>query len=118
MQATIIRHRHDLEIRHALNRRKQRHTGSAGGGPTDVGCPVEADGLRLACQRAGVRDRTLPFQASGQNVTEKSMSGGLGTALANNRVLADLALTHAARSANLPASEHAWILSFGLSVLP
>jgi hypothetical protein len=68
--------------------------------------------------RAGVRDRTLPFQASGQDVTEKSIAGGLGTALANGRVLADLAVTRAARSANLPASEHAWIISLGLSVLP
>jgi hypothetical protein len=99
--------------------------GQSGLGPvntwdTSIGADMAGPhvGAHQLFLRAGVRDRTLPFQASGQNVTEKSISGGLGTALANNRVLADLALTHAARSANLPASEHAWILSFGLSVLP
>lgn len=68
--------------------------------------------------RAGFRDRTLPFQTSNQSVTERSFSGGLGSAFANNRVLADLAIIHASRSANIAASESAWTISIGLSVLP
>ena len=73
---------------------------------------------RLVFLRAGVRTRTLPFQAANHTVTENSISGGLGTAFANGRVLTDLALIRATRSADLPASEHAWTLSFGISVRP
>lgn len=68
--------------------------------------------------RGGFRTRTLPFQAAGQNVKENSISGGLGTNFANSRVLADLAVIHSSRSASLAASEHAWTLSFGVSVRP
>lgn len=68
--------------------------------------------------RTGFRDRTLPFLAAGQKVTEKSFAAGLGTSLAGNRVLTDLSLIHASRTADLPASEHSWTVSIGLSVLP
>jgi hypothetical protein len=68
--------------------------------------------------RAGFRDRTLPFQAAGQDVTEKSITAGIGSAFASNRVLGDLAIISASRSANIGASEHAWTISIGLSVLP
>jgi hypothetical protein len=75
-------------------------------------------GNRIVYLRAGYRNRTLPFQASGKTVTENSYSLGTGTTFANGRVVTDLALIRASRSADLPASEHAWTLSLGLSVRP
>ena len=60
----------------------------------------------------------LPFQASGQDVNEKSITAGLGTAFAANHVLTDLALIRASRTANLSASEHAWTISIGIAVRP
>jgi len=82
----------------------------------DVGGPHVGD--HLIFLRGGYRMRTLPFQAAGQDVTEKSITGGLGTAFAANRVIADLAVIHASRSANLSASEHAWTFSVGIAVRP
>jgi hypothetical protein len=75
-------------------------------------------GERILFFRAGYRMRTLPFQAAGQDVSEKSITGGLGTAFANNHVLADLALIRASRTANLSASEKAWTISLGIAVRP
>lgn len=75
-------------------------------------------GDHLMFLRGGFRVRTLPFQAAGQNVSEKSITGGLGTAFAANRVVADFAVIHASRSANLSASEHAWTFSVGIAVRP
>lgn len=68
--------------------------------------------------RGGVRDRTLPFQAEGHDVREKSVSGGFGTNFANGRVLTDFAAIYADRTANIAATEHAWTFSIGLSVRP
>jgi hypothetical protein len=68
--------------------------------------------------RAGFRDRTLPFKANANDVTEKSVSLGLGTLFAQGRVLSDLAVIHANRSADVNASESAWTISIGLSVRP
>jgi hypothetical protein len=82
----------------------------------DVAGPRLGDHLMFL--RGGFRVRTLPFQAAGQNVSEKSITGGLGTAFAANRVVADLAVIHASRSANLSASEHAWTFSVGIAVRP
>ena len=72
---------------------------------------------RLPARRLSSPDacRSRP---SNQTVTEKSFSGGLGTGFANGRVLTDLALIRASRSADLPASEHAWTISIGISVRP
>ena len=75
-------------------------------------------GDRIVFLRGGYRHRTLPFQALTRTVTENSFSGGTGTAFANGRVLTDLALIRSSRSADLPASEHAWTISFGISVRP
>jgi hypothetical protein len=75
-------------------------------------------GDRIVYLRTGYRHRTLPFQASTHTVTENSFSAGTGTSFANGRVLTDLALIRASRSADLPATEHAWTLSFGISVRP
>lgn len=80
-------------------------------------------GTRFVFLRAGLRTRTLPFEAEGldgigHKVTENSATGGLGTTFANGRVVADFAAIYANRSAGLPASEHAWTLSFGISLRP
>ena len=87
---------------------------------TSVGADVAGPRLfdRIVFVRAGFRDRTLPFQASGRTVTEKSVTGGLGTTFANSRILADVAVIRAARSASIAASEHAWLISLGFSVRP
>jgi hypothetical protein len=68
--------------------------------------------------RGGFRYRTLPFQADSNTVTEKSVTAGAGTTFANQRVLADIALIRAVRTANLPATEKAWTISIGLSIRP
>jgi len=80
-------------------------------------------GSRIIFVRLGARTRALPYEARGldgigHKVTENSGSGGLGTTFANGRVITDFAATYANRSAGLPASEHAWTLSFGLSLRP
>ncbi|MFI5230371.1 MAG: hypothetical protein ACHQWU_14955, partial [Gemmatimonadales bacterium] len=75
-------------------------------------------GSRLVFVRGGFRARTLPFTADGAQVRERSITGGLGTSFASGRVLADFAVIHAARSADIGASEHAWTLSFGFTVRP
>ena len=73
---------------------------------------------RTVFLRGGFRYRTLPFQADSNTVTEKSITGGFGTTFANQRALADIALIHAVRTANVPATEKAWTISIGLSVRP
>jgi hypothetical protein len=73
---------------------------------------------RLVFLRGGYRTRTLPFQAAGSDVKENSITGGIGTTLAQGRVIADLAVIHANRSATVGASEHAWTVSVGISVRP
>lgn len=82
----------------------------------DFAGPRIAD--RIVFLRTGFRTRNLPFQASGQTVHENSFSVGTGTSFAKGRVLGDLALIRAWRSADLSASEHAWTLSVGISVRP
>jgi hypothetical protein len=88
---------------------------------TSVGADIAGPrfGNRILSLRGGFRDRTLPFEAAGQKVSEHSISGGIGTSFANSRVLADLAVIHASRSApTVDASEHAWTISVGISVRP
>ena len=87
---------------------------------TSVGADIAGPKLgdRPLFLRAGFRDRTLPFRANANSVTEKSVSFGLGTLFAQGRVLSDFAVIHASRSAEVNASESAWTLSFGLSVRP
>jgi hypothetical protein len=75
--------------------------------------------VRQTFLRAGFRDRTLPFQAAAHDVDEQSFSGGFGTTWANGRVLTDLALIYANRTAgSLDATEHAWTVSIGLTLRP
>jgi hypothetical protein len=73
---------------------------------------------RILFLRAGARTRTLPFHAAGKTVKENSFSGGTGTTFANGRVMADLAVIRALRSADVGASERAWTISLGISVRP
>ncbi|HEY4306494.1 MAG TPA: hypothetical protein VGM82_18610 [Gemmatimonadaceae bacterium] len=80
-------------------------------------------GQKIVYLRAGLRTRTLPYEARGlddveHKVTENSGSAGFGTTFANGRVITDFAAIYANRSAGLPATEHAWTLSFGLSLRP
>jgi hypothetical protein len=80
-------------------------------------------GSRIIYLRTGFRTRTLPYEAKGldgvgHKVTENSGSAGFGTTFANGRVITDFAAIYANRSAGLPASEHAWTLSFGISLRP
>jgi len=88
----------------------------------DTGIGADFAGPRLGTRplflRAGFRDRTLPFTANANTVTEKSINLGLGTLFAQGRVLSDLAVVHSSRSADVNASESAWTLSIGLSVRP
>ena len=87
---------------------------------TSVGADIQGPkiGQRYLFLRGGVRTRTLPFQASNQNVTETSFSGGIGTSFASGHVMTDLAAIRATRKANVDASEHAWTVSFGVAVRP
>jgi hypothetical protein len=88
---------------------------------TSIGADIAGPrfGQQSLYLRGGFRDRTLPFEAANQIVREKSFSGGLGTAFANAHILADLAVIRANRTAvNVPATEHAWTISIGLSVRP
>jgi hypothetical protein len=88
---------------------------------TSVGAEIAGPRLgvgRLLLLRGGFRDRTLPFQAGGKDVVEKSVSGGLGTSFANDHMLADLSVIRASRTAAIGASEQAWTVSIGLSVRP
>jgi hypothetical protein len=90
------------------------------GWDTSVGADIAGPklGSRPLFLRAGFRDRTLPFTANATTVTEKSVSAGLGTLFASGRVLSDLAVIHASRSADVNASESAWTISIGLSIRP
>jgi hypothetical protein len=87
---------------------------------TSLGADVAGPrmGNRVLFLRGGVRVRTLPFQAEGNDVTEQSITGGLGTTFANGRVITDFAAVYADRTAHIAASERAWTLSFGISIRP
>ena len=79
---------------------------------------VLAERVETVFLRGGFRYRTLPFQADSNTVTEKSFTAGFGTTFANQRALADVALIHALRTADVAATERAWTISIGLSIRP
>jgi hypothetical protein len=87
---------------------------------TSVGADMAGPrlGQHVMFLRAGFRERTLPFEAAGHEVNERSVAVGTGTAFAGNHVLADLALIRASRTANLSATENAWTVSIGIAVRP
>ena len=89
----------------------------------DVAGPRFGSGPPLML-RIGGRWRTLPYEADGRAVRERSLSGGLGTLFANGRVLGDVTLVRAARDASgltiggATINERAWTLSIGLGIRP
>jgi hypothetical protein len=104
----------------ALNGLGTENTRAVDAWDSSIGADVAGPrmGTRIIFVRAGLRTRTLPFQAEGHNVRENSGTAGLGTTFANGRVLTDFAAIYATRKAGLPASEHAWTLSFGIALRP
>jgi hypothetical protein len=85
---------------------------------TSIGADVAGPRFagRQLMLRAGARSRTLPFQAGGNDVTERSVSAGAGTIWAAGHVITDLAVIRASRDAGLSTSERAWTISFGISI--
>lgn len=99
--------------------------GSAGAAATDAW--EYSAGAQFAGQRTrntawmyslGYRQRDLPFDAAGELVHEKILSGGVAIPLAGPRGTIDLALQRAARDATGPTQERAWLLSVGFTVRP
>jgi hypothetical protein len=90
------------------------------GWDTSIGADIAGPTLasRPLFFRAGLRDRTLPFTANSNTVTERSINTGIGTLFANGRMLSDLGVVYAQRSADLTSSESAWTISIGFSVRP
>jgi hypothetical protein len=97
---------------------------------TSVGADVAGPRIgtdRMLMLRAGARWRTLPFAATvpgaaddlvAHRVQERSLSAGIGTALARGRASVDVGVIRATRDAGLPVDERAWILTIGMSVRP
>lgn len=88
---------------------------------TEVGLGTEVLGPRLgsanAVFRAGLRSRTLPFGADGNQVAERSFTLGAGVPVARGRAQIDLAVQRAAREAG-SLSERAWLVSIGIGIRP
>ena len=88
---------------------------------TDMGLGLEVVGPRIggapSYARLGVRDRGLPFGVNGQQVGERSFSGGIAIPVARGRGQFDISLQRASRSA-AGAKEKALFLSIGLGIRP
>lgn len=92
----------------------------------DLGLGADVAGPRIGGRiiqvRAGVRQRTLPYDALGEAVRERSISGGLGTVLGRGRALIDAGVIRSGRSvAGGPAAaatESAWTFTAALTVRP
>jgi hypothetical protein len=86
-----------------------------------VGAELRAPGIFGSGEfplRLGFRHRGLPFQVSGENVTETTYSIGGGFPISRGRSRIDIGIERANRSAPIDASEHAWIFSAGFLVRP
>ena len=87
----------------------------------DIGLGVDVLGPRIGSSvtiaRLGFRDRTLPYGVAGNQVSERSITGGFGIPLANGRGQIDLSAQRAMRKAG-GASERAWLISIGLGIRP
>ena len=69
--------------------------------------------------RTGGRQRTLPFEAAGKEVTERTASLGSGASFGGGRMSVDLAVLRQWRSADLPSvKERAWTFSLSLTARP
>ncbi len=88
---------------------------------TEIGFGAEVAGPRLfdlpTAVRLGFRDRELPFGVQGEQVSERSFSGGLGMPLARGRAQLDLALQRSARKA-AGVTERSWFVGIGLGIRP
>lgn len=88
---------------------------------SELGFGVEVGGPRLfdapTAVRLGFRDRDLPFGALGEQVSERSFSGGLAIPLARGRGQLDLALQRAMRKAG-GVTERSWFVGVGLGIRP
>jgi hypothetical protein len=89
----------------------------------ELGAGIEATGPRVVGQtimlRAGGRSRTLPFEAAGQVVSEKTASFGTGANFGGGRMSVDAALLRHWRNADIPTiSERAWTFSLSLTARP
>jgi hypothetical protein len=87
----------------------------------DISAGVETRGptvMRTATTlRAGLRQRTLPFDLGTSEVKETSFAFGVGYPLALGRASVNLAAQRALRSGG-GAKENAWLFSFGLAIVP
>ena len=99
-----------------------RNAGTQAVDAWDMSVGADIAGPRLGGKawmlRTGGRWRTLPYEAAGHKVQERSVVGGLGTTFAGGRVLTDIAIARAHRTAGIDISESAWTLSIGLGVRP
>lgn len=89
----------------------------------DLGAGAEIPGPHMGNQtfmlRGGVRSRTLPFEAAGSEVTEKSASFGTGVSFAGGRMTTDLTAVRQWRSSDIASvKERAWTISFSLTARP
>lgn len=78
-------------------------------GPRILGAPSVA--------RLGFRDRTLPFGVAGDQVSERSFSGGVGVPFARGRAQMDITLQRSLRKA-AGLDERSWFLGIGLGIRP
>lgn len=81
----------------------------------DMGGPRFLGGQTVA--RLGFRDRTLPFGAAGERVSERAFSGGVGIPVARGRGQVDLTLQRTLREA-AGINERSWFLGVGLGIRP
>lgn len=88
---------------------------------TEIGLGAEVAGPRLfnapMALRLGFRDRGLPFGAQGDQVSERSVSGGVGLPLGRGRAQVDLALQRSTRRA-AGLTERSWFVGVGLGIRP
>ncbi len=88
---------------------------------TELGLGVDVTGPRVggaaSVVRLGLRDRTLPFGVNGDQVKERSYSGGVSLPVSRGRGQIDLTLQRAARSAG-GVNERGWFLALGLGIRP
>jgi hypothetical protein len=128
---TEIAARTSLDKWSQLNGLSQSNSVAVDAWDTSVGADVA--GPKLGSQplmlRIGGRWRTLPYEVGLQNSTgtsaesfskvhEQTFSVGIGTAFGAGRVLTDITVLDARRTAGIAVSEHAWTLSIGLALRP
>lgn len=88
----------------------------------DLGVGVELAGPRMntvpMLLHLGFRNRDLPFSITPTAVKENTISAGVSLPIGGPRTVFDFGLRRAQRSGQAGVSEHAWIISAGLTVRP